>query len=559
MGDMRYLSLCKYLVISAMLLVFAVIQCSAQDGEPSAKITPPPSSQITELQKQLIEAQKANEEAQAEYYQTQTDKLKQTPTPTPEPTTKTIRQNIAENPASVLGALVALIAAVITGITFIVNYRFNTETQKNTQFYEALKRFGDKDSPVIRSSAAALLGQIGLTETGFFKRKKPYLVTATDQLLSGISLEDDGVVLNSIENALQLLLSAAQNPYEYYEKLIRLNRGLQVELLNALADAQAIWTPIYADSPDDKNPEDNLKLIEIDEVIRADHSNLAISITGFDKIILEAFRYRYFFEFPKRVTLTRNIAVQRYDFMENDSWSEYQNEIIKSLRTAAGRLRVNSDILSLVINLIYKKMSLPPTKQELSKYVDLSNLFLIRKDIVIHGTRVSLSRSQLQFVYFENCYLKDSRFIGTHLENARFFQTDLEESSFNEAHLENSWLSFTNLNNTEFKNTHLKKAAFFNSSLTNAKMAGAIIDNETRFSGSNWWEADFYFEDEPEKKDEALLEHLYKQYSQDIPDDLTKTHESVREFVTKKRNEAQSELIKTDNDKEIGQSNEEDG
>ena len=38
-------------------------------------------------------------------------------------------------------------------------------SQHDTQFYEALKRFGDKDSPAVRASGAALIAQLGTAAT----------------------------------------------------------------------------------------------------------------------------------------------------------------------------------------------------------------------------------------------------------------------------------------------------------------------------------------------------------------------------------------------------------
>src|SRR5438874_2074833 len=39
------------------------------------------------------------------------------------------------------------LAAMVAFITLVVNYRSTVRSQRDTNFYEALKRFGDKDSP----------------------------------------------------------------------------------------------------------------------------------------------------------------------------------------------------------------------------------------------------------------------------------------------------------------------------------------------------------------------------------------------------------------------------
>src|SRR5687768_787210 len=74
-------------------------------------------------EQQLIEKQILNEEAQAEYYREQTAKLR-------EPIkVKTFWQNIADNPASTLGVVGALIVAFVTLISFFFNYRATLKNQ----------------------------------------------------------------------------------------------------------------------------------------------------------------------------------------------------------------------------------------------------------------------------------------------------------------------------------------------------------------------------------------------------------------------------------------------
>src|SRR5215203_7507297 len=97
-----------------------------------------------------------NDDPQADFYRELTKKLTE-PTPTPTPTAKTLKQGVDENPALLLTLLGAVIAALVAFVSFVFNYRTTLRIQIDTQFYEALKRFGDKDSPSIRSSAAGLI------------------------------------------------------------------------------------------------------------------------------------------------------------------------------------------------------------------------------------------------------------------------------------------------------------------------------------------------------------------------------------------------------------------
>src|SRR5262245_53589506 len=95
------------------------LTCAAGlSGQPKSNASP-------EADQELLKARKANEEAQAEYYREQT-RILRTPTPAPNSTpARTFRQNIADNPASVIGIigtiLAALFAATVGFITLAVN------------------------------------------------------------------------------------------------------------------------------------------------------------------------------------------------------------------------------------------------------------------------------------------------------------------------------------------------------------------------------------------------------------------------------------------------------
>src|SRR6185295_18879068 len=83
-------------------------------------------------------SQTADEEmkkAQAEYYRVQTERLRGQP----------FLKNLAENPAGVMTTLAAFVAGFIALLSLIVNRGVTIRTQKDTQFYEALKRFGDQE------------------------------------------------------------------------------------------------------------------------------------------------------------------------------------------------------------------------------------------------------------------------------------------------------------------------------------------------------------------------------------------------------------------------------
>ena len=72
------------------------------------------------VDQELIKARRANEEAQAGYYRKQTRKL-QSPIPTPSPTPgKTFWDNLSENPASAIGIVGTIIAALTAAAGWFV-------------------------------------------------------------------------------------------------------------------------------------------------------------------------------------------------------------------------------------------------------------------------------------------------------------------------------------------------------------------------------------------------------------------------------------------------------
>ena len=153
-------------------------------------------------------------QAQIDYYRAQTTKLSE----------KTgVWQSLRDSPASAIGVFGAFVAL----ISFVFNYRVTLKQQKDTQFYEALKRFGDNDSSTVRLSAAVLIGEIATTH-------RAYLKTAVDQLIGGIQLEKTLVVLKSIATSIGHL--AKSSPSEVITRLYELNFALEEQFVINLAN-----------------------------------------------------------------------------------------------------------------------------------------------------------------------------------------------------------------------------------------------------------------------------------------------------------------------------------
>lgn len=222
----------KPLFLSLTVLFFVgltTVVCKARD----AAANPTPSTR-EEQESMLSEAQRANLNAQTAYYQAQTAKLN-------EPTkTKSFLTSIQENPASVLGVSAAFVAF----ISFIFNYRATLISQENTEFYEALQRFGDKDSVALRASSAGIMGHMaGLRRHKswirglFFKAELgelPFFTTARNQLTFGFITEESEVGILSIRDSLRQLLKI-DSP-QTTERLYRISERLVAELAAYLTD-----------------------------------------------------------------------------------------------------------------------------------------------------------------------------------------------------------------------------------------------------------------------------------------------------------------------------------
>src|SRR4029077_18645002 len=103
-----------------------------------------------------------------------------------------------------LPALGAILGAVITASVAIVSMSFNYQAtlrhQQDAQFDETLRRFGDRDNCIVRTSAAALLA-------GMARRQPRYFDSAFVQLFSGSISERNSLTLDSIRTSINDLTS----------------------------------------------------------------------------------------------------------------------------------------------------------------------------------------------------------------------------------------------------------------------------------------------------------------------------------------------------------------
>ena len=139
----------------------------------------------------------------------------------------------------------AVIAAMVALLSLYVNNRTAIRNQRDTQFFEALKRFGDQDSATVRASAAATIGLLGTEKVVRWKKddgkKLPkresvllYYETAVHQLITGLMLEENPVTLTAITDAAEKLVQI--DSHLVLPSVYRANITLQKDLITALAE-----------------------------------------------------------------------------------------------------------------------------------------------------------------------------------------------------------------------------------------------------------------------------------------------------------------------------------
>jgi hypothetical protein len=455
------------------------------------------------------EAQKANNEAQAEYYRAQTEKLKQAPPP------KSFWQAIADNPASVLGVFGAFIAALVTLLSFFFNYRATLRNQRDTQFYEALKRFGDQESPAIRSSAAGLLGQMARTKQVGVKRRRlysprkpylfkltwrrPYFLTVLHQLVAGLLLEDNPVVISSISRSLSVLNQLDPNPI--LPEVYWANLQLQDDLVHTLAEFSAV----------------------IDSGQLGDVWSLAGSFTGYNTEVIQDLAKRSKQDFP----MLASSALPGYAALSTDKRQQQLIALQRDLRIAAERLRASTDACSNALRY------LRPEKLGIFRRT-LWNWFRLGPSpvYIISLGELFLVNADLRYATLGG--IGEPKSVEVGMPDAQLREADLEEATLRDLSLRGAQLQGANLINAKMDGTEL---------------FGARIDAKTNLEGATWWNANFYryrYEDDirryeadvrrdPSKQqdviDSQLLEDLFLRYGEPK---VPYPHPSVQNFMERR-------------------------
>lgn len=304
--------------------------------------TTPTTSPPTE-DHELTQARKRNEQAQAVYYEKLADRLDR---PKDEQTGYLILV------VALISLLGALVAARVAYLSFVYNYQNQLRTLSDTRFFEALKRFGDKDSLAMRTSAAGMLAVMGQMELPKLDKGKPaflgsrssvdgaerpYLNIALDQLLAGHMLEADPVVLASTKAAILELYP--RNREATVRKLEVANLKAQEDVATALAGYFSLRAAARADA--------------VDEELWSN----AAALTGLRSAFLKELKDRFDKNLPASITDSRVRArPQRFTRIFDDARASREvmsavesatlnDKVVANLRAAAERLRTNDELL----------------------------------------------------------------------------------------------------------------------------------------------------------------------------------------------------------------------
>lgn len=506
-------------------------------------------------------SRKNNEEAQAEYYRELTRKLREpSPTPVASPAAS-IRQTFSQNPGIILGVMGAIAASFVAFISFIFNYRTTLRNQTDTQFYEALKRFGDKDSPAIRSSAAGLLSQMGRKRLGV-RRQRHYLRTALDQLIAGHLIDENSAVLTSISEALKQL--APLDPRWTLDRMYKSNIRLQADLVEVLSD--------YL-STNDFHPKEGVPewLATVSDKVWTRVETL----TGYSKTVIISLIEEH---------KTRFVAlIENYSLIseEEKPTGTRRNSVGGQMSTAAQRLQVNTEVSSLLLthlgglkrmnlmqSLKFAVVSLPwmlsprnyikllrhnrlrwqlnagsdnerqiagqeKMREEFNVLNEELSLQLMKKEArdlnrEFYGIydEMFLVGAALKYADLSFVYLKHA-----HVQHSNLSRCNLRNVNLSAARLNSADLSFCILSGVSLRGASLEGAVFKNAKFHDTSFYGATIDAKTDFEGADWWKASF-LDEERKSTDLELLEKLYKRYKTALLLKAADFHYSAHNYLT---------------------------
>src|SRR6266576_1634283 len=419
------------------ILTFASILLFAQAIQASPTKSSTTAAPLSLDEQRLINARRENEEAQARYYTALTNKLA---SPTPTPTPPSFRRSMAENPTSVIGVIGAIVAASFAALvgllTLYVNNRAGLRFHYDTQFFEAIKLFGDKNKDV-RSSAAGALGLIAnrrvpkmdVHPLSILKTEQPYFGVAHNQLFIALLSEQDRFTLYQIRRGIYQIIE--RNPGRLATALINTSARSQTGLRLALArffvangakdekDLDHLWREV---------PQRLFGREVFEEIVKNESREFAHAFVD------SSLDYALVSDDERKKK--KHLALVHHD-LDRAIYGLY---LIVGIYSAT--LKQSSD---------------------LGRWERIDRLFMPNADL----QSVDLTAAKLKDVFFK----------GANLENAKLGAANLQQADLKDAVL---------------LNADLRGACLDNADLANARMAGAAIDAATSLANVKWWKANYF-------------------------------------------------------------------
>ncbi|NVJ04284.1 pentapeptide repeat-containing protein [Myxococcus sp. AM001] len=348
---------------------------------------------------------------------------------------------------------ISLLGTSIPLTVALLNIAHQARTLKETQLYEALRRSGDKDSPLTRASASALIAAIGNSSGPLFS--KPHQPTAINHLSTSLQIETNPTVLVSLQDGLHEL--AKKSPGRVTKSIARTNVRIHRTLALAIAANQQTARP---PGPKKQHPT---------EVHSLGYSQDTVT---------------YLLELWEKGAKRRpHLPPHHYD-----------PDTLPPIATIVSQLRSSTIALSLAL---HHSPRLNKTEHSLC-YIFMANEELSDlkiKDTLMHGA------------CFDNSVLLRAKFINADMTNSKLRRTDAQACAFNGSNLsdsdlrraiftkssfEKSNLSKCNLEEANLEGVNFEKSDLSGANIRNARLWNSTLHRATHLTDVDWWLADFY-------------------------------------------------------------------
>jgi pentapeptide repeat protein len=424
----------------------------------------------------LTQAQIENQKAQARYYARESDR-------------RGFWRSLREFGWPVGVVAVGIAAIIAVGLNQRANLRFRTDTE----FYETIKRFSQKENSASRLVAAGVLAQIGVRRNRFYE-------SAFDQLSLGLLSEPENHVREAIRLAMGRLVK--KHPGKSLQKLEEMNRVLRTSVSESLYR----FFIVRGGNPPGRVSENDW----ID----------AERITEFDRPALNSL----FNCLPKERVAQTIKSARKVDCTGGIEALD-EEKAGRVLANAAEELR--SNIKSISESLFYSDCGSPGFLGGIFRktaYRSFSSTFLAGAEF-----------RDLQSFCISRTVLRNANMASANLKRASLLEADLSNADLSHAKLSFVDCKGTRLTGAILKNADLSRAKIQNSDLSGVDLSGTIFRGTViapaALQGTKWWKADF-------RRQRNLLKVVYANLKAELPDlehlyVQGEIHPSVLDFIGK--------------------------